>query len=77
MSIKFVCRISSSSLPPELKGVNLEVALQECYERMAIIGVNTAEVRVLEFGTNLMKLKTIIIMTKDSSSKDFGRFGIY
>eukprot|EP01035_Chromulina_nebulosa_P025986 gene25986-33975_t len=36
---------SSSTLPDDLKGVNLEVALQECYERMVVIGVNTAEVR--------------------------------
>lgn len=32
-------------LPAELKGVNLEVALQEVYERMDVIGVATAEKR--------------------------------
>ncbi len=29
---------STEPLPDELKGVNLEVALQECYERMDLIG---------------------------------------
>ena len=33
---------STCVLPEELKGVNLEVALQECYERMDIIGVSSA-----------------------------------
>ena len=32
-------------LPEDLKGVNLEMALQETYERMDLIGVHTAEVR--------------------------------
>ena len=32
-------------LPDDLKHVNLELALQECYERMDIIGVATAEQR--------------------------------
>lgn len=32
-------------LPPELKGVNLEVALAECYDRMETIGVPTSEMR--------------------------------
>ena len=31
-------------LPDDLKGVNLEMALQETYERMDLIGVHTAEV---------------------------------
>lgn len=34
-----------SELPSELRGVNLEVALQECYERMEAIGANSAELR--------------------------------
>jgi ATPase subunit of ABC transporter with duplicated ATPase domains len=32
-------------LPAELKGVNLEVALQEVYDRMDAIGVSSAELR--------------------------------
>lgn len=33
------------ALPPELVGVNLELALAECYERMDAIGVSSAEQR--------------------------------
>lgn len=29
---------NTSPLPEELKGVNLDIALQECYERMDLIG---------------------------------------
>jgi len=36
---------TDSPLPDDLKGVNLEVALTECYERMDSIGVSSAEVR--------------------------------
>lgn len=32
-------------LPSELKGINVELALQEIYERMDVIGVGTAEQR--------------------------------
>ena len=32
-------------LPPDLKNVNIELALTECYERMDAIGVSTAEQR--------------------------------
>lgn len=32
-------------LPDDLKGVNIELALTECYERMEAIGVSTAEMR--------------------------------
>ena len=35
-------------LPDDLKGVDLEVALSECYERMNAIGVSTAEKRARE-----------------------------
>lgn len=35
----------ADTLPPEMKGVNLEMALQECYERMETIGVSSAEMR--------------------------------
>ncbi len=38
-------REDSEPLPADLKGVNLEVALTECYERMDAIGVNSAETR--------------------------------
>jgi len=34
-----------SKLPEDLVGVNIELALTECYERMEAIGVSTAEVR--------------------------------
>lgn len=51
-------------LPPELKGVNLEVALQEVYERMDAIGVPTAELRArkilegLGFSNEMMERPT-------------------
>ncbi len=51
-------------LPPELKGVNLEVALQEVYERMDTIGVPTAELRArkildgLGFSNEMMERPT-------------------
>eukprot|EP01031_Cornospumella_fuschlensis_P036708 gene36708-44529_t len=35
----------SGVLPPDLKGVNLQLALQEVYERMDVIGASTAEAR--------------------------------
>jgi hypothetical protein len=35
----------SQPLPEDLKGVNLELALQECLERQDTIGVHTAEKR--------------------------------
>lgn len=35
----------NASLPPDLQGVNLELALQECYERMDAIGVGSSELR--------------------------------
>jgi ATP-binding cassette subfamily F protein 3 len=38
----------SEPLPADLKGVNLEVALAECYERMESIGVNSAETRAIK-----------------------------
>jgi ABC-type glutathione transport system ATPase component len=36
---------TNDPLPADLKGVNLEVALSECFERMDAIGVHTAENR--------------------------------
>jgi ATPase subunit of ABC transporter with duplicated ATPase domains len=51
-------------LPPELKGVNLEVALQEVYDRMDAIGVSTAELRArkilegLGFSNSMMERPT-------------------
>lgn len=36
---------TAAPLPDDLKGVNLEMALQEVYERMDAIGVHTAETR--------------------------------
>ena len=35
------------------KGVNLEVALAECYDRMEAIGANTAEFRARKILTGL------------------------
>jgi len=35
-------------LPEDLRGVNIELALTECYERMDVIGVSTAEKRALK-----------------------------
>lgn len=35
-------------LPPDLVGVNIELALTECYERMDAIGVSTAETRAMK-----------------------------
>ena len=35
----------ATPLPPDLKNVNIELALTECYERMDAIGVSTAEQR--------------------------------
>lgn len=35
-------------IPDDLKGVNLEVALSECYERMDTIGVSSAETRAMK-----------------------------
>jgi ATPase subunit of ABC transporter with duplicated ATPase domains len=40
-------------LPADLVGVNLEVALQEVYERMDAIGVNSAEGRAIKILTGL------------------------
>lgn len=54
----------AASLPLELKGVSLEVALTECYERMEAIGVDSAEgraVRVLSglgFDERMMNMPT-------------------
>lgn len=36
---------SKMDLPIEFKNVNLELALQECYDRMDVIGASTAEQR--------------------------------
>ena len=40
-------------LPADLKGVNIEVALMECYERMDAISVSTAEVRAMKILSGL------------------------
>ncbi len=40
-------------VPADLKGVNLEVALMECYERMDAISVSTAEVRAMKILSGL------------------------
>lgn len=37
----------AEALPADLKGVNLELALQECYERMDLIGVPSSEQRAV------------------------------
>lgn len=37
--------LQDADIPPDLVGVNLEIALQECYERMDAIGVSSAEAR--------------------------------
>ncbi len=42
---KYMHAVSKEELPEELKNVNIEVALLECYERMEAIGVSTAENR--------------------------------
>lgn len=39
---------SDSELPPELKGVNIDVALAECYERMDAIRADSAEMRAVK-----------------------------
>ena len=44
---------ASGPLPADLKGVNLEVALTECYERMEVIGVSSAEQRARKILTGL------------------------
>lgn len=41
----FLHTTDSSQLPPDLKNVNIELALTECYERMDAISVSTAEQR--------------------------------
>jgi ATPase subunit of ABC transporter with duplicated ATPase domains len=43
--LSFLHGTNSGSLPPDLKGVNLEMALSECYERMDAIGCSTADTR--------------------------------
>lgn len=43
----------SVSIPEDLVGVNIELALQEVYERMQAIGVNTAEARAIKILTGL------------------------
>eukprot|EP00602_Paraphysomonas_sp_CaronLab_P003067 CAMPEP_0185033886 /NCGR_PEP_ID=MMETSP1103-20130426/23279_1 /TAXON_ID=36769 /ORGANISM="Paraphysomonas bandaiensis, Strain Caron Lab Isolate" /LENGTH=757 /DNA_ID=CAMNT_0027570319 /DNA_START=75 /DNA_END=2348 /DNA_ORIENTATION=+ len=40
-------------VPPDMEGVNLEVALAEVYERMEIIGASTAEARATRILTGL------------------------
>jgi ATP-binding cassette, subfamily F, member 1 len=45
--------VPAVDLPEELIGVNLEVALQEVYERMEAIGVRTAEGRAIKILTGL------------------------
>lgn len=40
-------------MPPDLVGVNIEIVLQECYERMDAIGVSTAEVRAMKILSGL------------------------
>lgn len=35
----------AETLPEDLKGINLELALAECYDRMEAIGASTAEFR--------------------------------
>lgn len=44
---------ASDPLPEELKNVNLELAHQECLERMDLIGVSTAEMRAKKILTGL------------------------
>lgn len=43
----------AAPLPEDLQGVNLELALQETYERMDIIGVHTAPQRAMKILTGL------------------------
>ena len=51
-------------LPDDLKSVNLEVALSECYERMDAIGVSSSEARAkkillgLGFESNMIERPT-------------------
>ena len=57
-------REDDKPVPADLKGVNLEVALQECYERMDAIGVNSSEMRAtkilegLGFEQSMMTMPT-------------------
>ena len=44
---------SVAALPPDLVGVNIELALTECYERQDAIGVSTAEMRALKILSGL------------------------
>jgi ATP-binding cassette subfamily F protein 3 len=44
---------SAGPLPPDLVGVNLEVALAECFDRMDAIGVSSAEARAVKILTGL------------------------
>jgi ATP-binding cassette subfamily F protein 1 len=40
-------------IPEDLVGVNLEVALADCYDRMTAIGASSAETRALKILTGL------------------------
>lgn len=61
-------REDDKPLPADLKGVNLEVALQECYERMDAIGVNSSEMRATKILEGLGFEKAMLTMPTNGLS---------
>lgn len=62
------CTDEDDPLPADLVGVNLEVALQEVYERMVAIGAGSAEQRALKILKSLgFEDDTVKVPTKNLS----------
>ena len=65
---KLLANIHGELVSEELRGVNLDLALAECYERMEAIGVNTSEFRARKILEGLGFAESMISVPTESLS---------